>query len=68
MNMGLEEQKSRKLSRAAKWAIAVGILLGLLSIAGAGIAYAGLSYSHRYEGRILPGSTIAGTPIGGLKL
>jgi lipoprotein-anchoring transpeptidase ErfK/SrfK len=65
--MALEEQKSRrKLSRAAKWAIAVGILLGLLSIAGAGIAYAGLSYSHRYEGKILPGSTIAGTPVGGL--
>jgi lipoprotein-anchoring transpeptidase ErfK/SrfK len=58
--------RRRRLGRGAKWAIAFAVLLGLLSIAGAGIAYAGLNYSHRYEGRILPGSKIAGTPVGGL--
>jgi lipoprotein-anchoring transpeptidase ErfK/SrfK len=57
---------SRRFGRAGKWVIAIGILLGILSIAGAGIAYAGLSYSHEYEGHILPGSTIDGTPVGGL--
>jgi lipoprotein-anchoring transpeptidase ErfK/SrfK len=59
-------QDGSRFSRGAKWAIAIGVLLGLLSLAGAGITYAGLSYSHKYEGRILPGSTIAGTPVGGL--
>jgi lipoprotein-anchoring transpeptidase ErfK/SrfK len=56
----------RRFGSRARWVIAIGVLLSLLSIAGAGIAYAGLSYSHRYEGRILPGSTIAGTAVGGL--
>jgi lipoprotein-anchoring transpeptidase ErfK/SrfK len=67
MNMATNVTKDGpRFGRATKWAIAVGILLGLLSLAGAGIAYAGLSYSHKYEGRILPGSTIAGTSVGGL--
>jgi lipoprotein-anchoring transpeptidase ErfK/SrfK len=66
-NMATEVDKdSRRLGRATKWAIAVGTLLAILSIAGASIAYAGLNYSHRYEGHILPGSTIDGTPVGGL--
>ncbi|HEX3326513.1 MAG TPA: L,D-transpeptidase family protein [Actinomycetota bacterium] len=57
---------NRRFGTRARWAIAIGILLGLLSIAGAGIAYAGLSYSHHYQGRIFPGSTIDGTRVGGL--
>jgi lipoprotein-anchoring transpeptidase ErfK/SrfK len=60
------EGGGRRFGSRARWAIAIGILLGLLSIAGAGIAYAGLSYSHRYQGRIFPGSTIDGTSVGGL--
>ena len=56
----------RRFGTRARWAIAAGVLLGLLSLAGAGIAYAGFSYSQRYEGRILPGSTISGTAVGGL--
>ncbi len=56
----------RGLSRGAKWAIALAVLLGLASMAGAGIAYAGYNYSHRYEGRILPGAKIAHVAVGGL--
>jgi lipoprotein-anchoring transpeptidase ErfK/SrfK len=67
MDMGKSaDGGSRRFGRAARWTLAIGLLLGLLSLAGAGIAYAGLSYSHKYEGRILPGSTIAGTSVGGL--
>lgn len=64
--MATETDGGRRFSTRARWAIAIGLLLGLLSLAGAGIAYAGLSYSHRYQGRIFPGSTIAGTSVGGL--
>jgi lipoprotein-anchoring transpeptidase ErfK/SrfK len=62
----VKEGGVRRFGTGARWAIAIGVLLGLLSIASVGIAYAGLSYSHRYEGRILPGSTIAGMRVGGL--
>jgi lipoprotein-anchoring transpeptidase ErfK/SrfK len=60
------ESGGRRFGPRARWMIALGVLLGLLCLTGAGIAYAGLSYSHHYEGRILPGSTIAGAPVGGL--
>ncbi|MEA2507074.1 MAG: hypothetical protein QOH48_1692 [Actinomycetota bacterium] len=66
MNMATEDVGGSRFGRAAKWALAIGILLGLLSIVGAGIAYAGLNYSHKYQGKILPGSTVAGTSVGGL--
>ncbi|MEA2508249.1 MAG: hypothetical protein QOG21_331 [Actinomycetota bacterium] len=60
------ESGGRRFGTRARWAIAIGVLFGLVFIAGAGIAYAGLSYSNHYQGRILPGSTIDGTPVGGL--
>jgi lipoprotein-anchoring transpeptidase ErfK/SrfK len=66
MKMATDVEGGRRFGSRARWAIAIGILLGLLSLAGAGLAYAGLSYSHRYEGRILPGATIDGTAVGGL--
>jgi hypothetical protein len=41
-------------------------LFGVLVVGGAGVAYATADLSEDYEGRILPGSTIAGKEVGGL--
>lgn len=49
-----------------KTAIAVSVLFALLLLGGAGAAYATMQYSERYEGRILPGTVIAGMPVGGM--
>ncbi|HJR45702.1 MAG TPA: L,D-transpeptidase/peptidoglycan binding protein [Actinomycetota bacterium] len=49
-----------------KTAIAIGVLLALLLLGGAGAAYATMEYSEEYEGRILPGSSIAGVSVGGM--
>ena len=49
-----------------KMAIALGILFALLALSGAGAAYATMEYSERYEGRVLPGSQVAGMAIGGM--
>ena len=54
-----------RLSRRAT-IVLVSVLGGLLILAGAGAAYATYDYSERYEGRILPGSQIAGVNVGGL--
>lgn len=47
--------------------VGLSVLGGLLVLAGAGAAYATYDYSERYEGRILPGSKIAGVNVGGLE-
>ena len=49
-----------------KTAIFVGVLLALSLLGGAGASYATVRYSEQYEGRILPGSVIAGMPVGGM--
>lgn len=49
-----------------KTAIAAGILFALLILGGAGASYATMEYSEDYRGRILPGSSIAGMPVGGM--
>src|SRR5688500_11272358 len=49
-----------------KSAIVAGILFALLLLAGGGAAYATMEYSERYEGRVLPGSEVAGMGIGGM--
>lgn len=49
-----------------KTAIAASVLGALVLLSGAGAAYATMEYSERYEGRILPGSVIAGMPVGGM--
>jgi len=46
--------------------ILVSVVGALVVLAGAGAAYATYDYSERYEGRILPGSQIAGVNVGGL--
>ena len=54
-----------RLSRRAT-IIVLSVVGGLLILAGAGAAYATYDYSERYEGKILPGSRIAGVNVGGL--
>lgn len=46
--------------------VVLGVLLGLLLVAAAGASYAGYQYAEKYDGRILPGSTIAGADVGGM--
>ncbi|MDP9069415.1 MAG: L,D-transpeptidase/peptidoglycan binding protein [Actinomycetota bacterium] len=60
-------RRSRRLPRPGRrFAIAVAVLFALLLLGGAGISYATMKYSEDYEGRILPGGTIAGMPLGGM--
>jgi lipoprotein-anchoring transpeptidase ErfK/SrfK len=42
------------------------LLVGLLVLAAAGATYATVRYSNEYEGRALPGTTVAGVPIDGM--
>lgn len=44
----------------------IAALIALPLAAVAGVAYATYDYSEKYEGRILPGATIAGVDVGGL--
>lgn len=46
--------------------ILVAALLCIALLGAAGIAYAGYDYSKKYEGRILPGATVAGVDVGGM--
>ncbi len=57
---------SRVPKPGRKTAIAAAILLVLALLGGAGAAYATIEYSERYEGRVLPGSEIAGMAVGGM--
>ena len=59
---------SWRLPRPSRRALAItaGVLGGLVLLAGAGAAYATIQYSNRYEDRLLPGTTVAGVPVGGM--
>lgn len=47
-------------------AITLFVSIGLMLVLAAGVSYAGYRYSERYEGRMLPGSEIAGVDVSGL--
>ncbi len=60
-------ERRRRIPRPGpRFAIAVAVLFALLLVGGAGVSYATMRYSQDYEGRILPGGTIAGMPVGGM--
>ena len=59
-------QGRRRFRPGKKTAIFVGVLAGLLAASVAGAAYATYDYSRKYEGRILPGASVAGVNIGGM--
>ena len=44
----------------------LGVVLALGMLLAGGAAFAGYQYAEKYEGRILPGSTIAGVDVGGM--
>lgn len=53
--------------RAAHRALVIFGVLGVcLVLLAGGLAFAGYQFSERYEGRILPGATIAGAEVGGM--
>jgi lipoprotein-anchoring transpeptidase ErfK/SrfK len=58
-----ERRRSRGRKRLF---IFLGLLAGLLLVTAAGVAYAGYQYGQRYEGHILPGSSVAGVDVGGM--
>lgn len=49
-----------------RWTLAFLILVGVMFLGAAGAAYATYDYSNDYEGRMLPGTTIAGVDVGGM--
>jgi hypothetical protein len=49
-----------------RWTLAILVLVGVLFLGAAGAAYATYDYSNEYEGRMLPGTTIAGVDVGGM--
>lgn len=64
-NAGVAPPPAR--GRGGRWvAIALAALAGTLALGAAGVAYATYDYAAEYEGRILPGSVIAGVDVGGL--
>jgi lipoprotein-anchoring transpeptidase ErfK/SrfK len=50
-----------------KWALlTLAVLVMLAALGAAGVAYATYDYAEEYEGRILPGSVVAGVDVGGM--
>ncbi len=48
------------------WVIVLSVFLGLVAAGIAGVSYASYRYGQDHEGRILPGSVIAGVDVGGM--
>ncbi|MGH2749772.1 MAG: L,D-transpeptidase family protein [Actinomycetota bacterium] len=46
--------------------VIVAVLLGVLGLGAAGVAYATYDYSQGYEGRFLPGTSVAGLEVAGM--
>jgi lipoprotein-anchoring transpeptidase ErfK/SrfK len=59
-----DKQGSRRIRTL--W-IALAIVIGVLAAGAAGVSYAAYDYGQKYEGKILPGSTIAGVDVGGMR-
>jgi hypothetical protein len=62
----ISKMKRRFLPSRRVVLIALASLAGLLLLGIAGISYASYQYGEKYDGLILPGSTIAGVEVGGM--
>ena len=56
-------KRSRLIKRLT---IAAAIVVGLLGLGAAGVAYATYDYSNSYAGKFLPGTSVAGIDVSGL--
>jgi lipoprotein-anchoring transpeptidase ErfK/SrfK len=62
-----EPSRWRRLFRPGRRALViVSVVVVLLMLAAGAMAFVGYQYSEKYEGKILPGSTIAGVDVGGM--
>jgi lipoprotein-anchoring transpeptidase ErfK/SrfK len=53
--------------RWLKWlAVGLAVVVMLAALGAAGVAYATYDYSERFEGRILPGTVVAGVDVSGM--
>jgi outer membrane biosynthesis protein TonB len=59
-------ERKRRLGFRSRWALGLSILLGLLVIGVSGISVAAYQYAREYDGKIMPGATIAGVDVGGM--
>jgi len=71
--MGTEETQTEQISdssdrhRVGRRAIIIlAVLLGIMGLGAAGVAYATYDYSSEYEGKFLPGVTVAGIDMTGM--
>jgi lipoprotein-anchoring transpeptidase ErfK/SrfK len=60
------EVSTRRRRPSKKTVIVSSILFALVLLGIAGVAYAGYDYSRKYEGKILPGASVADVDIGGM--
>jgi lipoprotein-anchoring transpeptidase ErfK/SrfK len=62
----LPREKRRILGFRSRWALFFAVLAGLTVLAASGISVAAIQYANTYDGKIMPGATIAGVDVGGL--
>ncbi|MGH2746677.1 MAG: L,D-transpeptidase family protein [Actinomycetota bacterium] len=56
----------RRFWSGRRLALVLAVLVGLMALGAGGAAYATYQYSQKYAGRILPGTSVAGMPVGGM--
>lgn len=56
----------RRFWSGRRLALVLAVLVGLMALGAGGAAYATYRYSQEYAGRILPGTSVAGVPVGGM--
>ena len=62
----LPKEKRRILGFRSRLALVFALLAGLAVLAASGISVAAIQYARSYDGKIMPGATIAGVEVGGL--
>jgi lipoprotein-anchoring transpeptidase ErfK/SrfK/predicted nucleic acid-binding Zn ribbon protein len=62
----LPKEKRRILGFRSRWALVFALLSCLFVLAASGISVAAIQYARSYDGKIMPGATIAGVDVGGL--
>jgi len=62
----LPKEKRRILGFRSRLALVFALLAGLMVLAASGISVAAIQYARNYDGKIMPGATIAGVDVGGL--